>query len=334
LTENQLDTVNNAVVSVIVPAFNAENYIEETLKSVVNQTWTNLQIIVVNDGSTDNTEKKTLPFLADKRIIYVNQQNKGSVSARNKGLSLATGDYIQYVDADDVLSLDKIYKQVTVLKTKTPYEITICRTKVFSETIGDKDEEISAEFLHDTKDTFEFVLDLYGLKGKPGMIQPNAFLISRELAKAVGPWEYRVAPSYADDDEYFCRVMLRSSAIYFTEGINFYRKLDSKKNLSNQHSYDHAKGALTAFQLKSKNLLFIENSERVKKVIARMFAGFIYLYDQAYPDLSEQAEKTIYALKIKRIPLVGGKRFQNLSMVIGFKNALRVRRFLKSKIRI
>jgi glycosyltransferase involved in cell wall biosynthesis len=334
LSENHPHTVTNALVSVIIPAFNAENYIEETLKSVVNQTWTHLQIIVVNDGSTDNTEKKTLPFLSDKRIIYVNQQNKGSISARNKGLSLATGDYIQYLDADDVLSLDKISKQITVLKAKTAYEIAICRTKVFSETIGDRDEEISSEFLHDTTDTFAFVLDLYGLKGKPGMIQPNAFLISRELAKSVGPWEQRVAPSYADDDEYFCRVMLRSSAIYFTEGINFYRKLDSKKNLSNQHSYEHAKGALTAFQLKSKNLLFIENSERVKKVIARMFAGFIYLYAQAYPDLSAQAEKTIYALNLRRLPLVGGKRFQNLSMLIGFKNALRIRSLLQSKIRI
>jgi glycosyltransferase involved in cell wall biosynthesis len=99
----------NNLVSIIIPLYNAANYIESCLTSVVKQTYTNLQVIIVNDGSTDDSLTIVIQFIRDdSRFTLVNQENKGCSAAKNKGLQYATGDFIQYLDADDILSENKI----------------------------------------------------------------------------------------------------------------------------------------------------------------------------------------------------------------------------------
>lgn len=92
----------NPLVSVIIPAYNVEKYIGESIASVLGQTFTNWELIIINDGSTDKTQEVVEQFLTDKRIVLVNQQNKGVSAARNKGLSLSHGDYISFLDGDDL----------------------------------------------------------------------------------------------------------------------------------------------------------------------------------------------------------------------------------------
>ncbi len=87
-------------VSVIIPAYNVASYIAETLESVFAQTYRDFEVIVVNDGSTDNTEKSIAPF--NSRIIYVHKQNGGVQSARNAGLKAAHGRYFAFLDGDDM----------------------------------------------------------------------------------------------------------------------------------------------------------------------------------------------------------------------------------------
>lgn len=94
----------NGLVSVIIPAYNAQNTIEECVKSVCNQTYANIEIIIVNDGSTDNTQAICEHLReGDSRIILVNQKNAGSAAARGRGVMEARGEYHTYVDADDVV---------------------------------------------------------------------------------------------------------------------------------------------------------------------------------------------------------------------------------------
>lgn len=98
-------------VSVIVAAYNIENYIERCLVSIVNQTLEDIEIIVVNDGSIDKTLeviKKVANY--DDRIKIINQDNKGSIEARKSGLDICQGEYILFVDGDDYLELDALYK--------------------------------------------------------------------------------------------------------------------------------------------------------------------------------------------------------------------------------
>lgn len=97
------------LVSIIIPAYNVESYISTCLDSVINQTYQQLEIIVINDGSTDKTLERIQEFAhSDKRIKLINQENHGLSAVRNLGLQLATGDYIMYVDSDDWLDFDTV----------------------------------------------------------------------------------------------------------------------------------------------------------------------------------------------------------------------------------
>ena len=102
-------------VSVIIPVYNVEKYIERCLESIVNQTLKEIEIIIINDGSNDETSKKLEKFLGDVRVIYIKTENRGQSAARNKGLKIAKGEYIGFVDSDDYIDLDfyeKLYKRI------------------------------------------------------------------------------------------------------------------------------------------------------------------------------------------------------------------------------
>lgn len=95
-------------LSVIIPIYNAEKYLHRCIKSILNQTYTNIEIILVNDGSKDNSAKICEEYAKkNKNIIYVSKQNEGPGPARNKGIEIATGDFIGFVDSDDF-----IYKEM------------------------------------------------------------------------------------------------------------------------------------------------------------------------------------------------------------------------------
>lgn len=95
-------------ISIIVPVYNAAQYLKTCIDSLVGQTWKDIEIILINDGSTDNSEEICKTYLSDSRVIYHYQENAGVSTARNVGLSLATGDYICFVDSDDWLELDAL----------------------------------------------------------------------------------------------------------------------------------------------------------------------------------------------------------------------------------
>lgn len=106
-------------VSVIIPLHNEEKYIKECIESVINQTYKNLEIIVVDDKSTDNSLKE-LKKIKDERIKVIKlKENQGVSNARNKGVEKATGDYICFLDSDDFWDKDKIKKQIKFIKDKT-----------------------------------------------------------------------------------------------------------------------------------------------------------------------------------------------------------------------
>ena len=97
------------MVSIIVPVYNAEKYLRECIKSLISQTYSNIEIILVNDGSVDRSGDICKEYKQqDKRIIYIEQDNKGEGGARNAGLSISKGDYIAFCDSDDKLPKESI----------------------------------------------------------------------------------------------------------------------------------------------------------------------------------------------------------------------------------
>jgi len=103
------------VISVIIPAYNAEKTILETIQSLQKQTFTDFEIIVINDGSTDGTVE-LLNAIEDSRVKVFSYENGGLPVARNRGIDRATGEYITFVDADDLWTPDKLELQLTALR--------------------------------------------------------------------------------------------------------------------------------------------------------------------------------------------------------------------------
>lgn len=110
---------NSPLVSVIIPAYNHEMYIEEALQSVINQTYKNIQLIVINDGSTDGTEAIIANFIKkynNFNIEYLSKPNEGICRTLNKGLELAKGKYVALLASDDMYAPDRIEKQLKLME--------------------------------------------------------------------------------------------------------------------------------------------------------------------------------------------------------------------------
>ena len=115
------------MISVIVPVYNAEKYLKKCLDSLVNQSYKDLEIILVNDGSQDGSEKICKDYEEkDSRIILINKNNGGPSSARNLGIEKANGEYLSFIDSDDYLALD-FYEKLEKSITKNNADIAFCK---------------------------------------------------------------------------------------------------------------------------------------------------------------------------------------------------------------
>ena len=128
-----MEDLMNSKISVIIPVYNVETYLRECLNSVINQSYTNLEIICINDGSTDNSLKILEEYAKkDKRFVIINQENQGQGIARNLGIKASRGNYIFFLDSDDYIlsgTLEKLHKKI--METKS--DIVSTQTEVFSE---------------------------------------------------------------------------------------------------------------------------------------------------------------------------------------------------------
>ena len=124
-------------VTVVIPVYNVEKYLEQCLDSVINQTYKDIEIICINDGSTDNSITILEKYaLSDNRIKIISQTNQGISAARNAGIKMATGKYITFLDSDDFLSRDAIEKMVTAIENNY-VDFVVCQAHAFAETEAD-----------------------------------------------------------------------------------------------------------------------------------------------------------------------------------------------------
>jgi glycosyltransferase involved in cell wall biosynthesis len=286
------------LVSIIIPVFNAEKYLAVTIQSAIDQTWPDKEIIIIDDGSTDDSLAIAKTY-QNNYIKIFSQENKGASAARNYGLQQATGDYIQFLDADDLLNRDKIASQVVQL-IQYPDHLGLCGTIHFQDGTDPLSYPLKHEWLSEgSDDPADFLIKLYGgdLIGAEygGMVQPNAWLTPRHLIEKAGFWNETKNPD--DDGEFFCRVILASKGIkYLFEGINFYRKFESSKSWSAQKSYEACCSILKGLDLKTRHLLNSTNDDKAKLALSRLYWENAFNFYPKYIDLSREAENKAIAL--------------------------------------
>lgn len=189
-------------VSIIVPCYNGARFVSETLQSVCDQTLTDWECIIVDDGSTDDSAAVVKPFLLDNRFRYLYQENRGLSEARNTGMRHATGEYLQFLDADDLLLPEKLASQIQFLEEHPSFALVatgFIRTSEAGKEIGRNTYpagEIHSELLEEAK----FVV--------------HAALLRRNWAERVGEFEPTLRA--AEDWDYWCRLLLLDGRQYRT----------------------------------------------------------------------------------------------------------------------
>ena len=221
------------LVSIVIPTFNRKSLLLEAIESCLNQTWSNCEVIVVDDGSSDGTsdlvEKRLRTLWPSSRVQYVRQQNAGASSARNHGFKLASGVYIQFLDSDDLLLPAKLAKQIEVLEQQQNTEAACCYCYG---TVGIEPGFISdlscSQIGSHATDPRALIRELCS-RIVHGM-QTSAPLWRRSFLKKHAGWREDI--SLGDDLEFHIRLLANSKKICFIEEELFFVREHSGSRLS------------------------------------------------------------------------------------------------------
>lgn len=305
------------LVSVLIPAYNASHWIADTLRSVIAQTWPRLEIIVVDDGSTDQTVAIARQF-APHGVLVVSQQNQGPGAARNHALSLAKGDYIQWLDADDLLSPDKIARQMTAaLSHKRSRILFSCGWGSFMHRPAKA--KFSPTTLWCDLTPIEWMLRKW--EGNFHM-QTATWLVSRELSDMAGPWDTRL---HADDDgEYFARVIMASERVAFIPGASVLYRVTGPHRVSYiGRSAKKIEAQFLGMQLQIRYLLSQRNDERARSAcVLYLQTSLIHFYNER-PDIVEEAQRLATSLGGTLTPPRLPWKYTWLRLLFGFAIAKR-----------
>ena len=214
--------MNKDLISIIIPVFNGGNYLSEALESVLAQKYAPIEIIVIDDGSTDNSGAIVNQFMARYPILYIFQENQGLAASRNKGISVSNGSLIAFIDADDIWVENKINSQVEVLRKDPSIEMVSGKVKQF----------ISPEIPADERQTYHF---------QPGEIQSNmmaAALVRKSAFDKYGLFDpaFRIG----QDMHWVIQALAKGLKIEPLQQLVYYRRLH-QSNLGRQRSDENYK---------------------------------------------------------------------------------------------
>ena len=310
------------LVSVLIPCRNAAPWIGAALDSVLQQTWSHAEIIVVDDGSDDGSYEIARKF-ASAKCQVVRQEHRGASAARNHAFSLSQGRFIQYLDADDLLGPDKIASQVKILRDQGPSALNWSSAVYLLDGCSDGNSRYEAA-CDPAASAGEFLARLWGGKGEPGMMLVHQWLASRDLIEAAGAWNEGL--SFDDDGEFFARVVLAAKTRVAVLGARcYYRKFHRTGNLSAKGS---RASAVEAACLKAGYLLERTTSDLARRAVSRLLTQVII---DAYPDPCH--ERGLRFLRQHELDL--GREvfappwFRRAAPLIGWKAARRLQEFAR-----
>lgn len=277
--------VPKPLVSILIPAYNAQEWIADTLRSAIAQTWERKEIIVVDDGSTDQTYAIARQFEA-QGVLVVRQKNQGASAARNKAFLLSHGDYIQWLDADDLLAPDKIARQMDSVKQGVGKRTLLSSTWAYFMYRQNRAQFIPTALWCDLGPV-EWLLRKMG---QNIYMQTATWLVSRELTEAVGPWDTRLLGD--DDGEYFSRVLLASDGVRFVPHAKVYYRSFGFNSLSYVGgSAQKLEAHWLSMQLHIGYLRSLEKSERVNAACLRYLRAWLLCFYPERRDILSQAEQ-------------------------------------------
>ena len=280
----------SALVSILIPAYNAEHWIAHTIESALGQTWRDTEIIVVDDGSTDGTLAIARRY-ESKTVRVVSQANMGAAAARNRALECAQGGYIQWLDADDLLAPDKIAAQMEVAETCGDPRV------LFSAPWGHFMYRPNAAQFTPTQLWHDLTpLDWIILKWTHNLhMQTATWLVSRTLSDLAGPWNTELLGD--DDGEYFTRVVLASSGVRFvTSGGVLYRVVGTTRLSHLGGSSRKLQAQMTSMRLQMRRVRAIEDSPRIRAALIAYLQTWLPHFHPEEPEIVAQLTEIANAI--------------------------------------
>ena len=317
------------LVSIIIPCYNAAPWLAETLESCFNQTYRNLEIILVDNGSTDDS-LAVASRCKDARLVVTTCERKGASAARNVGLSLAHGEYIQFLDADDLLAPDKIEIQLKRLANEPPGTVASgawARFGLPPYGIRTCDVIFKPEPVWRDSSPTDFLINSW-LGG--GMMPLFAWLTPRSVITAAGPWNEEL--SVNDDGEYFARVILQSKGIFFCEQARGYYRTHVSNSLSSRRDEAAVKSEFESIRLSSEHLLLARSDKEARSACAAAYQRAVYHHYPNHLNFIRQAESRVTELGGTELAYPAGGIGNVIKILLGWKVIKRVQ-LLKLEIR-
>ena len=307
--------MSEPLVSILVPCHNAAPWLDRALRSARDQTWLQSEVIVVDDGSTDQSLAIARSF-ASSRCHVVTQEHAGAAAARNLAFRLSQGEFIQYLDADDLLDPDKIERHLCA--NRETDILTLGAVTYLYDWTGKKKPISLPELPPGGADPVQFLIELWCGEGPCEMIQTGQWLTSRRLIEQAGPWNKSL--SVDDDGEFFTRVILSARRILAVPSACCrYRQFRRGKNLS--ATRDHA-SAMHAAILKTGYLLERDDSDRALKAVERLLSREVV---EAYPAAIDVANEGLDYLRDLGLSVTrridGSPWFRRFQACLGWKFA-------------
>ncbi len=293
-------------VSIIIPAYNSERWIRATLESALAQTWPHTEVIVINDGSTDLTEKILSTYEA-RGVRVKSQVNQGPCSARNAGIRMARGDYFQFLDHDDLLSASKIEDQILIARRSPPGALILSRGITFLDGTDPLKGHLNLDWpVEDSEKPLDWLIQLYGPDGPAKMVHPSGWLVPRALVEKAGGWNETLEYNPVDDAEFFVRMVSACTVIRKSgPAVTYVRRYKKNQHisLSSATAPQYIWTRLYAYDAITKILLEkCGDDSRSKKAMANRFKETAYI---CYPVSKEAA-----AYALKRVQALGGTDYE------------------------
>jgi glycosyltransferase involved in cell wall biosynthesis len=304
-------------ISIIIPAYNAQPWIAESIGSVLAQTWRELEVIVVDDGSKDATPE-IVAGIGDSRVRLIRQENQGQCAALNRGAAEAKGDFIKFVDADDWLNPEHLAAQVAALDG-APDCVASCRWGYFL----DDPRRSAAREEHSNKDyedPLEWLVD--SLRKDEGMMGGWKWLIPRAVWERCGGWDERL--SLNNDFDFSIRLLLASSGVRFAKGAVYAYRKGTTGALSGTTSRAAMQSAYWTTESGCQAMLERENSERIRRICANRWQEWLFKFYPEHPDLAGRTEGEVRRLGGSSVRMSGGGIQALLTPLIGWKGVRRL----------
>lgn len=304
------------LVSILIPAYNAERFVGAAVESVLAQTYAHVEVVVVDDGSTDGTRAALRPFEA-RGVRVIEQANAGQCAAANAAFRASAGELVTFFDADDILAPDHIARQVERLGARRD-AVAMSRWARF--------HTDPAEARFDPLPMYRDAAPVEWLASEWAtarpMMQCAMWLVPRAVLDRVGLWDERL--SLINDFEFFARVLLGTHEILFTPEARLFYRSGLDGSLSGQRSRRAVESAFLSLSLGTDHLLAAEDSPRTRRAAAAVLQDFVFSTYPHHADLTARAAARVAALGGSTLAPDGPPGFQHLRRLVGWRLARRV----------